>query len=675
MIANGLSLGEFQALQNSVCGQCKEGSVLKSKKVKVSAWFLVALSAVMMLISMIGTHLVESDFGGAKIVDYNVTLQEVAEMIRANNAETGKDIQVDFTEDSQYNFHFRVYIPKEATSDNPVPGVVCAHGGDNTLELQMPFYAELVRRGYVVISMDMAGHGRSDASIDGLTSGSYGMLAAAEYLMSLPNVDKDAIGLTGHSMGNLCSMNTIAVLNTPDSEQRIDTWVCGDGTKYILSLTPEQAQGMTVTVNVGKHSEMDILYVGGYRFLEGDLAKSIIKVFYPAFSDATVAEGQWYGSNGPLDAPAPGASLDQDAVRIFNNPNTHPGWFFSLKCTPIALSGFYAGLGVPSGSEYIAPTNQIWPLGVAFELLGLFGFFLLLFPLVKLLISLPCFRSVRGEALPRESYPVFKQWTQIIPDALLLVVFVVFSFYSYIELFPLASRLFDANAYPDNIANSIGFWTAVCGAFTLVMLIVYYLAQLLLNRKSGQVVRNPFSVAQVSSVSWLLKTFLFSVCVVIIMYIPVIFAEAVFKADFRIAMLVVKSGDLNKLWTIALRYLPMWLLFYIPNAIFNANTRFKDVPDWVTTLVCAVANCLPLILMIVIQYSSIVTQGVVPYPTMTAGGINAFCIAPTAAFSAFSGRYIYKKTGNVWAAGFINAMIFCLMITYSTWWTNDLTFF
>ena len=107
----------------------------------------------------------------------------------------------------------------------------------------------------------------------------------------------------------------------------------------------------------------------------------------------------------------------------------------------------------------------------------------------------------------------------------------------------------------------------------------------------------------------------------------------------------------------------------------NANTRFKDVPEWVTTTACAIANGLPLILMIIVQYSSIVTKGIVPYPAMTAGGINAFCIAPCAIFSAVSGRYIYKKTGNVWAAGTINAIIFCLMMTYAAWWTNDLTFF
>jgi len=445
----------------------------KAKK-KLTTRFWVILSLVLMLVSMVGTYLMEGNFGANNMLEYNVTLKEIADMIRANNAATGKDIRVDFTEDEKYNFHFRVFSPKTATSETPAPGIVCAHGGDNTLELQMPFYLELARRGYVVISMDMAGHGESDAAIDGLTSGSYGMLAAVEYLMSMPNVDKDAIGLTGHSMGNLCSMNTIAVLNTPESGQRIDTWVCGDGTKYILSLTPEQAEGMTVTVNVGKHSEMDILYVGGYHFLEGELAKSIVEVFYPDFDGNTVAEGQWYGADGAVASPVAGEKLEEDAVRIYNNPNTHPGWFFSLKTVPMALDGFYAGLGVPNGVEWLTPQNQIWPVTVAFELLGLIGFFMLLFPLVKIMISLPVFRSIKGEVPSCEQMPSFKKPSQWVLSAALFIIFVAFSYYSYIKLFPLASSLFDANQYPGNIPNSIGFWSAVCGVFTIAVLCVEY---------------------------------------------------------------------------------------------------------------------------------------------------------------------------------------------------------
>jgi len=153
-----------------------------------SAKFWLCIALVLCLLSMVGTACMQGNFGSTKVKTYYVTTAELAEMIRANNAETGKDIQIHFGEDAVNQFSFMTLIPKNATADNPVPAIICAHGGANTKEMQMPGYIELARRGFVVVTIDMAEHGYSDAGIDPLTGGSYGMLAAAEYAMSLPCV-------------------------------------------------------------------------------------------------------------------------------------------------------------------------------------------------------------------------------------------------------------------------------------------------------------------------------------------------------------------------------------------------------------------------------------------------------------------------------------------------------
>ena len=194
---------------------------------KKSVKIVLCIALVLCLVSMIGTAAMQSNWGKASVKTHYVTTAELAGMIRDNNAATGKDIQVTFTEDPNAIFCFMTMIPKTATAENPAPAVICIHGGANTKEMQLNGYIELVRRGFVVISMDMAEHGHSYAAINGLTQESYGALAAVEYAMSLPCVDETKIGVTGHSMGNQACYYAIAALNTEESTQRIASWVEG----------------------------------------------------------------------------------------------------------------------------------------------------------------------------------------------------------------------------------------------------------------------------------------------------------------------------------------------------------------------------------------------------------------------------------------------------------------
>lgn len=291
---------------------------LKSAK----TWLCIAL--VLCLLSMVGTACMQGNWGSTKVKTYYVTTAELAEMIRANNAETGKDIQIHFGEDAVNQFSFMTLIPKNATADDPVPAIICAHGGANTKEMQMPGYIELARRGFVVITIDMAEHGYSDAGIDPLTGGSYGMLAAAEYAMSLPCVDETQIGVTGHSMGNQACFFTINALNVEGSTQRIAAWVQGAGSMYAPQMTAETAKGLVWTISVDKYDEFDTLYFSSANILEVPMGTGIVNIVYPEFSDPAVTEYQWYTPEGPVADPAPDQALEADTAFRMINPPHHP---------------------------------------------------------------------------------------------------------------------------------------------------------------------------------------------------------------------------------------------------------------------------------------------------------------------------------------------------------------
>ena len=101
------------------------------------------------------------------------------------------------------NISALLYVPATATQAHPAPAVMLSHGFINTREMQSPFAIELARRGFVVLAIDMTGHGYSGGTlgVDG-----FGGPAALAYLHSLPYVDDNNVGLEGHSMGGAPTM-------------------------------------------------------------------------------------------------------------------------------------------------------------------------------------------------------------------------------------------------------------------------------------------------------------------------------------------------------------------------------------------------------------------------------------------------------------------------------------
>lgn len=110
-----------------------------------------------------------------------------------------------------------LFVPPNATSETPAPAIVTVHGWYNSKEMQDAFYVELARRGYVVLSLDMNSHGNSE-QLDGdhLYDGALGVHDAVTQLATMDFVDKEQIGLTGHSSGGGASNMAIQLDNERD---------------------------------------------------------------------------------------------------------------------------------------------------------------------------------------------------------------------------------------------------------------------------------------------------------------------------------------------------------------------------------------------------------------------------------------------------------------------------
>ena len=68
--------------------------------------------------------------------------------------------------------------------------------------MQLQNAIELARRGFVVLIVDREGHGNYENTGDtGAMMATSGLYDSAKYLYNLDYVDKDRIGISGHSMG------------------------------------------------------------------------------------------------------------------------------------------------------------------------------------------------------------------------------------------------------------------------------------------------------------------------------------------------------------------------------------------------------------------------------------------------------------------------------------------
>lgn len=138
----------------------------------------LVITALICLIGIIGTSLLQTNFGSTTIENVQLITQ------------------------SGYEQSLDIYIPASATAEHPAATVFVQHGGNNNKEEMQHYCIELARRGYVAVGVDMYGMGESEALSDAewLTMGR-GLYDAVRYGVTLPYVDENRISLLGYSRG------------------------------------------------------------------------------------------------------------------------------------------------------------------------------------------------------------------------------------------------------------------------------------------------------------------------------------------------------------------------------------------------------------------------------------------------------------------------------------------
>ena len=621
-----------------------------------------------------------------------------------------------------------LYMPKDASAENPKPTVIVTHGYLNSAEMQDANAIELSRRGYVVLALDQYDHGHSDYKNELYSDTSFfgiwlpfwvnSMHDAVAYMYEQPYVLKDEagngiIGVTGHSMGGFGTTMALSMDEQEYAETGIRKIFCGltEGSDFMYT-------GLVgVTVDVADAA-------GGGR-IQGKVAAQYDEFF---FNDPTV-EGGTVRHKDFVSTPDGMAFLQQTepaqadtwydtsdgGKRIIYEPaQTHPWNHFSKVTTADAIS-FYteAFKDYQDGINAIAPEDQIWLNKELCECLALVGFVLFILAVAQILLGLPFFKMANTGELPvQKGVEGGKRWIGLLITiiAILLPAFfftplmddgagsasVNLQFYGGIVaavggligivvlgigkkslssgiggLFLLAggallALIAKTSMYADNAVwtapglNSIAYWTIGCALMSLVVMSAVYL---LLKDKDQVKLTNYGVVLKPMAIIAGICT---AVATVVIAYALLFLVDLIFKTDFRIWTFAFKTFDANILPAIS-RYLPTFLLFYlISTASITINTNGERTKGFLGYLLAIALNAGGAIIWLANQYGRLFSTGVAAHPGSALSGIVLVAMVPTLSIAAIISRNLYKRTGNIWTPGCLNALLMTTMAVANT---------
>ena len=575
-----------------------------------------------------------------------------------------------------------LFMPKDASASNKKPAVVLTHGYLNNRELQLQNAIELARRGFIVLTIDREGHGNYLPTSDkgSAMMNTSGMYDSAKYLYNLPEVDKTKIGISGHSMGG---MTTAATLMQDASVGIISAGLMQGWDSFM---------GAGADVSVGILKAMDDEFFFGSKFADG--TESICREYLQSvgaakFVGASYTEGDKSSIdiksggiyvNGQLTTTSDdGSAVGQPFRVIYEANEIHPLNHFSTESAGYIVDFFYKAFGTPDGNDFIAGGNQIWWIKEAFSTIGLAAFFVLIFPVVSLLLTLPCFASLRK----KEELDLDADLPSIKKGGLCGITSTVTYFASglacmlfggfilnkaYLEWGP---RIFPQGTYfPQDTTGSVAGWAVICAAFGLTVMGVMWLVKAIVAKvasskgKETLAVGNPFVCAKIGIADFL-KTIFLAIVVIALLYLVVFINWEIWVVDFRIWTFDVKPFMIEIVPAIS-RYIPWFFAYYAVSAIGNAGYRLKDLPEWATIAINAFFNAAGVLLVILIQYITFRSTGVLWQGDMALGYIVVFPMVAVLAIATIISRIIYKKTGNIWLGAMINAILFTIITCANT---------
>lgn len=535
-----------------------------------------------------------------------------------------------------------LYVPKGVTAKNPAPGIVAIHGYINSRETQDGFAIEFSRRGYVVLAVDQTGHGYSAPPA---FANGFGGPDALKFIRTLDIVDKNNIGLEGHSMGGWASVIAAQVYTREYTSMVLQ----GSSTGTFGGITGTVTFPRNLGLVFSQYDEFSTLMWGA------PIPRNIVntpKLKLQFGTTEPVQVGKLYGS-----------IEDGTARKLYMPAVTHPQDHISTEAIGAAIEWFQLTL---KGGKSIPPSDQVWfwkEIGTGIQF---FGMVLFLFPLGALLLQSEFFKSLT------EPMPEFKGvkgigwWI----SALITVAIPVLTFYwaqhtandwikpaSQTSPTTLWLTIGTTPIWPQNITTGLMGWAVFNG---LVTLILFTLWHFVLNRKTGATAAN-YGLKWASKFEWgkIGQSLLLAIIIVFAAAVLLGISDWLFKTDFRLWVLALKPMSTLH-FQIFLGYLiPFTFFFLVLSTALHGQLRVNGSIGR-EMLVNAVLLFIGFVVLLLVQYIPFFAGGTLGLYSIATGEplltIVSFQLIPLMAIVGCISTFFYHKTGKIYTGAFINAL-------------------
>ena len=501
-----------------------------------------------------------------------------------------------------------LYIPPNASAQTPAPGILAVHGYINSRETQDGFAIEFARRGYVVLALDQTGHGYSDPPA---FANGFGGPDGLAHLRSLDFVDKNNIGLEGHSMGGWTVLAAATAM--PNDYRAMVLEGSSTGKPFAADGTPSWPRNVALVF--AQYEEFSSLMWGE------DKAR-----------DVTKSPKLWalFGSQGPVEPGKIYGEIAQGTARVLQTPAiTHPAEHISHEAIGYSLDWFANTLqgGTPRPAD-----DQIWfrkEIGTGIALLGfvalLIGAFdgLLEGSMYSRGLRLP---EIDDGTMPAHSAASGHRWT------IALILSALIPALTYYPAFAFAGTFVKPSIYlPQGITNQILVWAVINGLITLALM--------------------PFAPKRASRTGLVGQSVVIAVATVAIGYAALWLADLAFKIDFRFWIVALKLMSAKQFLIFLIYLVPFTAFFVIALHVLHRNFSTMAAGRGTLYLTNIFALTLGFIVLLGAQYSTLWLTGKLFNPLPDPGfvplsTIVAIQFVPLLAICAVIATFTWRRTGS-----------------------------
>ena len=553
-----------------------------------------------------------------------------------------------------------LFKPKTATSKNPAPAVIVIPGFQRSKETLSNISIELSRRGIVVFNIDPYAQGGSSSSFSrrAATTEGYGMFALVEYLYNTPNInyiDKDLIGSFGHSAGGLAAIRGAQHFGKQSKKYPGENKLHSVFVSGMVRMGFKKKDIKNIDSNVGLSYALYDEGAWQNQLKNGDMsvAPEALNLLRHQASDSSISVIEMDNFYGKLK--------DRNLTIVHNEKVLHPMQPYLFEPMKNQINFFLKTFNI---EQSIVPANQVWHWKEFFTLIALVCSFLLIIPFANFLIEFPYFKSLSNPIPAPIPKPIGQGkiifWGMIALSTLIACV-------SFIPMSELSKAFFlDASNrrltwfFPQRMNNAIMLWAIVNGTIGFIL---FYTNYYFFGKKNK--IKPTMWGIDISSRD-LFKTFAVGLIIFAGYFILLNIAYYLFHVDYRFGFIGVRTFRPITLLLIPM-YMPLFFIFFLSNSLrVNGAIRFKGTSEIKNLLFNSLITASGLILILIIQYSSLWLTGTVFWKEGWLYVNQLYGVVPIMLVLPFFQRKLFNLTGKVYLGPIAMTMIFIMILLSNT---------